>query len=119
MGRLKQVVDQILVFVALGISSLMTWNYATNLHTHVRPDGTTITHAHPFHNSDEPLSGSNHTRSELYLLQTLMVITMPNVCIALEQVYYHIYRIIADRAGTRPALRALLHKKGRDPPHIY
>ncbi len=116
MRRLSFLGERFLLFVALGTSLLMTWNYAMNLHTHVRPDGTTISHAHPNHTDDEPLSGSNHTRSELYLLQTLMVITMPNMCIELEQVFRRVQ--VLEEAPLVEPLHSLqiFHKKGRAPP---
>lgn len=108
--------ERILIFIALGASLLMTWNYAMNLHTHVRPDGTTITHAHPNHTNDEPLSGSNHTQSELYLLQTLMVIAMPNPCIVLEKVFRRAHTLVEAPLTEALHNRQLFHKKGRAPP---
>ena len=111
MTRCRFFGERILIFIALVASLLMTWNYAMNLHTHVRPDGTIITHAHPNHTDDEPLSGSNHTQSELYLLQTLMVIAMPNPCIVLEEVFRRVHILVEALHN-----RQLFHKKGRAPP---
>ena len=111
MTRCRLFGERILIFIALGASLLMTWNYAMNLHTHVRPDGTTITHAHPNHTNDEPLSGSNHNQSELYLLQTLMVIAMPNPCIVLEEGFRRVHILVEALHN-----RQLFHKKGRAPP---
>lgn len=116
MTRCRLFGERILIFIALGASLLMTWNYAMNLHTHVRPDGTTITHAHPNHTNDEPLSGSNHNQSELYLLQTLMVIAMPNPCIVLEEVFRRVHILVEAPLVEALHNRQLFHKKGRAPP---
>ena len=116
MTRCRLFGERILIFIALGASLLMTWNYAMNLHTRVRPDGTTITHAHPNHTNDEPLSGSNHTQSELYLLQTLMVIAMPNPCIVLEKVFRRAHTLVEAPLAEALHNRQLFHKKGRAPP---
>lgn len=116
MGRSRHIIEQLLLFIALSISLFMTWNYAKNMHIHIRPDGTVITHAHPFEEDNEPLSGSNHSRNELYLLQTLMVIALPNVCIALAQACQLVHLLIAVPIVGLLCTRLPFQKWGRAPP---
>lgn len=62
-----------MLFMILG--SLLL-NQALYTHTHVLPDGSIVSHAHPFNKSQESQGGSSHQHStlEFFLLQNLQIL---------------------------------------------
>jgi len=60
------------------IIGILLVNKAAYTHVHILPDGSLVTHAHPFSNSDESNKNCPHQHSsfELYLLDILGVLML-------------------------------------------
>jgi hypothetical protein len=77
-SRKRQWIKQLGTGLMILIIGIMLVNKAAYTHVHILPDGSLVTHAHPFSNSNESNKNCPHQHSslELYLLDTLGVLML-------------------------------------------
>lgn len=75
-GNVYKLLKMITVGVLIMIMGSLLVNQALNTHTHVMPDGSIISHAHPFNKSQESKQGGSHQHSapEFFLLHNLQLL---------------------------------------------
>jgi len=59
----RNIVPKVIVLLMNLIISLVVINKALFIHSHVLKNGYIITHAHPFHKSEDPANGNTHHHS--------------------------------------------------------
>ncbi len=74
----RQWLKQIGTALMILIIGVMLINKAAYTHVHILPDGSLVSHAHPFSNSAEKNKNTSHQHSslELYLLDILEVLIL-------------------------------------------
>lgn len=72
----RKILLQFTVVLMITLMGLMIGNRIMFLHVHILPDGTQVSHAHPFDKSTENSSNNqhNHTGSELITLSALQLL---------------------------------------------
>lgn len=92
-------------------------NQALYTHTHVRPDGSIVSHAHPFNKSQESKQGRSHQHStlEFFLLQNLnLLFLIALVSLVLSKPKREFIKIQTITRDFIPAL--IIPSPGRAPP---
>lgn len=105
-----------MLFMIMGCLLL---NQALYTHTHVLPDGSIVSHAHPFNKSQESQGGSSHQHStlEFFLLQNLQILFLASmISMFLLSLYLEIGKVCLVRRRYIPA--QLIPLPGRAPPRI-
>ena len=94
-------------------------NQALYTHTHVLPNGSIVSHAHPFNKSQESQGGSSHQHStlEFFLLQNLQILFLASmISTLLLSLYLDIGKVCIISRKYIPA--QLVPLPGRAPPRI-
>ena len=75
-GKAHMVWKKITIGMLIMIMGSLLLNQALYTHTHVMPDGSIVSHAHPFNKSQESEQGGSHQHSSLeyFLLQNLLLL---------------------------------------------
>ena len=70
------------ILMILVITALLV-NKAVYIHVHVMPDGTVLTHAHPFNKTADSTQGKSHHHSnlELFMLLTLEILILSSAMV--------------------------------------
>ena len=77
---------RLIVILIIAVMGALTINNIAYIHVHVLPDGTMVTHAHPFNKKTETEQGTSHTHSQLGFLffqhlQVLFLILAGILCL--------------------------------------
>jgi hypothetical protein len=70
------IAESILTALLLLTFLFQIYNKAVYTHVHLLPDGTIVTHAHPYQKEDtsNPVTDHSHTKNTLYLLSQFQVL---------------------------------------------
>lgn len=95
----------------------LLFNQALYTHTHILPDGSIVSHAHPFNKKEESKQGAAHQHStlEFYLIQHLLLLFLVSITVP------RLISRLTEYLKTRPASSAYmpafpLTLPGRAPP---
>jgi len=74
--NLKRVLKKSIICLSIAVISLLTVNNALFIHSHRLPDGSIVTHAHPFKKSSDtdPFKSHRHNQGEYMLIQLLKIL---------------------------------------------
>ncbi|MFO7615428.1 MAG: hypothetical protein R6W71_12400 [Bacteroidales bacterium] len=101
-----------LLIMAIGT---MIVNNVVFIHEHILPDGTVVTHAHPYDKSEDPEEKHQHSKAEFVLLDNLKVIS---TAVVFSLIIWLPFIYIAGLDNTLPVYlpAVCLFKTGRSPP---
>lgn len=106
----------VLLIVVMGCLLI---NQALYTHTHVKPDGSIVSHAHPFNKTQESKQGKSHTHSslEFFLLQNLNLLFLAAlISLVLNNLGREFLKVQTSAQGYITAL--LISSPGRAPPLV-
>jgi len=77
-GKFDEVMKRLAAGLMIAIMSILMVNRALYVHIHVLPDGSVVSHAHPFSKNTDTSNGKTHqhTSLEFFLLDQLEVLTL-------------------------------------------
>ena len=116
--NLNKIITQLILGAMILIMAALLVNKAVYIHVHVLPDGTLITHAHPFNKTSEPVKGQTHHHSsleffifqglELMMLTSMMALVLMKAIGDLEKRWFTREPFTLGQIDLQP---------GRAPPH--
>ena len=118
-GNTHKLWKRITVGVLIMIMGSLLVNQALYTHTHVMPDGSIVSHAHPFNKSQESKQGGSHQHSTLdfFLLQNLQLLFLvATLSLILKELSREFRKVFCITEGYIPALVVPL--PGRAPPQL-
>jgi hypothetical protein len=95
--------------------SLLMVNRAIYTHIHVMPDGSVVSHAHPFSKSTDDSKGMDHQHSgpEFLLLDQLDILTVVAIAIfVLRAITPSIKLVIQENHQLLPSVVPIIHERG-------
>ena len=98
------------------VMSALLVNKAVYIHVHVMPNGTVVTHAHPFNKAADSTQGKSHHHSnleffmfhalEILILSSAVVLALMNLSLRIDKRWfieeYHIPGLIPVNQGRAP-----------------
>ena len=104
----------ILVIIVFMICNNIVWQ-----HIHILPDGTLVTHAHPYskNTEDSPAKQHHHTTAEILLLESLAIF-IPIAFLTLAFIAFFQKEIFRLKHIEFGVTNLPLHINGRAPPFI-
>ena len=115
-GSLHNTMKQLSVGLMIFIMTVMLVNKLVYIHVHVLPNGTVVTHAHPFNKTTNSEQGQSHHHSnleffilhalEIMILSSAVVLTLMNLSRTIEKRWfiqeYHTPGLIPISPGRAP-----------------
>ncbi len=118
-GKAHKLWKKFTIALLIVIMGCLLINQALYTHTHVRPDGSIVSHAHPFNKAQESKQAGSHQHSslEFLLLQSLNLLFLTAlVSLVLNKPDLEFLKVQINTEGYIPALLILSH--GRAPPVV-
>jgi hypothetical protein len=72
---IRKIGIQVLAIIMIGLWGLLSFNQTVNIHFHRLPNGTLVSHAHPYNktNDSQPIKTHHHSKFELFFLKNVEI----------------------------------------------
>lgn len=115
-GNIHKSIKQLGVVLMILVMATLLLNKAVYIHVHVMPNGTVLTHAHPFNKTADSTQGKSHHHSnleffmfqalEILILSSAVVLILMNLSQRIEKRWfiqdYHVPALIPISTGRAP-----------------